>query len=708
MKFPGIRLRRFLRLLVCVGAIPAALPHPKTAPVTGRSSPSVLLITIDTLRADHLGCYGDREIRTPNIDALARQGFRFDHAYAQVPLTLPSHVVILTGTYPMFNHVRDFTGVGLPAHVGIISEAFERHGYATAAFVSAFVLDGSWGLRRGFQVYEDRFEANKYETRNPASIERRGGETVHQFLAWFERRPAKPFFVWLHLYDPHSPYDPPEPYRSEYAGHLYDGEIAYADAQLGRVFKALEDSGIYDHTLIAFMSDHGESLGQHGEDEHGFFIYNSTVRVPLILKFAGANVPGGKALRPVVGLVDVAPTLLRLAGIDDPLSRQFQGRSLAPWLSGQPASANLTAYAETYYPLNSFGWSPLKSLITSRYAFIDAPEPELYDLERDPEEKQNLYAGRRAEANALKDQLSDFERRYAGKMPTSAGPPLSQETLEKLKSLGYLAYSAPSAAGNATGNLPDPKSKAIVLHTILRASDLAEAGRFEDSDRLLEQVAQTETRLYVIPFMLAENTLHEHNLKAAQEQFLACLRLNPDFLQAIRGLARTYYADGQNEKAKPLLELAIHKNPHDFFAYYALGLIASGEKQYDQASKYFRASIREKPNYGPAYQGLGVAEVEQRNYQEALAELQKAASLGSQDHVLLNYLGTATLHTGHPEKAIGLYQQALAAKPNYFAARLNLAVALKQMGDLEKARREFKILCDSGSNLCQQFRQAFE
>ncbi len=675
--------------------------------------PNVLLITVDTLRADRLGCYGYRQIKTPNIDELARGGVRFDHAYAQVPLTLPSHAVILSGTYPMYNQVRDFTGVGLPASVGIVSEAFQRHGFATAAFVSAFVLDGSWwGLRRGFDVYDDRFDPKQYETRNPGNIQRRGDETVDQFLAWFAKRPSKPFFVWIHLYDPHSPYDPPEPFRSQYAGHLYDGEIAYDDAQLGRVFKALQEAKVYDRTLITFLSDHGESLGEHGEGEHGFFLYNSTIQVPLIIKPARrlTGSQEGKTVEAVASTVDVAPTLLRLAGIDDPLFRQFQGRSLVPLLSGQPTaeSRTRTAYAETLYPLNSFGWSPLKSLITPRYAYIEAPEPELYNLERDPAEKQNLYAQHRAEANSFKGQLDVFERRYAGRAPTPSGQPLSQETLEKLKSLGYLAYSAPAASTKPGVKLADPKSKVQVFRTILRASDLAQAGRFKEADRLVEQVAQTETKLYLVPFMRGEYASLEGRNKDAQEQFLACLKLNPDFLQAIMGLARAYHADGQNDKAKTFLELAVHKYPHDFLAHYGLGVIASEAKKFDQAILYFQACLREKPDYSLAFLGLGIAQVESLKYAEALPNLQRATGLGPQEVLRLNYMGIASDHTGDPQGAIKFYKQALSLAPDFTAARLNLAFAYQKTGETEKARREFKVLCDSGSSLCQQFRQYFQ
>jgi len=676
----------------------------------GESIPraNVLLITVDTLRADRLGCYGYRRVQTPNIDRLAREGVQFDRAMAQVPLTLPSHAVILTGTYPMYNQVRDFTGVGLPGNVGLLSEAFERHGYATAAFVSAFVLDGSWGLRRGFQTYDDVFDAKQFENRAPGSIERPAKETVDRFLSWLSSRPPQPFFIWLHLFDPHSPYSPPEPYRTQYAGHLYDGEIAYCDAQLGRVFEALKRAGAYDRTLIVLLSDHGESLGEHGEEEHGFFLYSATLRVPLIVKLAGGRPSRTSRVEAVVGTVDVAPTILQLLGLSDPLTHQFQGSSLASLIAGKAAGGDRVAYAETYYPRNSFGWSPLSALIGPRYSYIDAPNPELYDPTTDPGEKVNLYTQRRAEANALRARLETLVQRYSAKAGPVGGAPLPAETLEKLKSLGYMAYSAPAAPRDARGNLPDPKEKIKTYRAILRAADLAQAGRLNESDQVLRDIAQTETRLYLIPFMLAENAFHEGKLKEAQRQFLNCLKLNPEFSQGIMGAARAYHADHQNDKAKPLLQLALHQNPQNFLASYALGLIAAEEKQNAEAKRYFQAAIQDKPNYGPAYQGLGIAQVESQDYRAALASLERARALGPVSAVILNYLGIAVAHTSDPRQALELYRQALDQKPDYAAARLNLAFAYLKLGERENAQRHFKILCDSGSNLCQQFRQTFE
>src|SRR5579864_5281608 len=353
-----------------------------TTPPAAKRPPNVILITIDTVRADHVGCYGYKDIQTPTLDALAHDGIVFERALSQVPLTWPSHAVILTGTYPFQNGVQDFTGTPLDKKFRSVAQAFQQHGYATGAVVSAFALDRSWGLARGFDFYDDAFSPEEFASRDIGLVERRAGESVDRALAWLKRHSQRPFFFWLHLYDPHSPYDPPEPYRSQYKSHPYDGEIAYADHELGRLIDWLKRNQLYDRSLIVFLSDHGESLGEHGEQEHGFFVYDATVKIPLIVKPpAGSGIRRGRLTRPVE-TVAVASTLLHLAGIHDVTEKQFSSKGLF----GPGAEDSEESYSETFYPFSSFGWSPLHALETSRYHYIDAPEPELYDVTTDPEE----------------------------------------------------------------------------------------------------------------------------------------------------------------------------------------------------------------------------------------------------------------------------------------------------------------------------------
>jgi arylsulfatase A-like enzyme/Tfp pilus assembly protein PilF len=672
----------------------------------------VLLITVDTLRADRLGCYGARRVETPAMDALAQDGVRFANAYAQVPITLPSHTVILSGMYPASSGVRDFTNSGIPPNVGLLAEAFKRQGYVTAAFVSAFVLDGTWGFSRGFDTYDDHFDARQFETRNPGSIERRADATVGRLLAWLKARSggkssAQPFFVWLHLFDPHSDYNPPEPFRTRYAGRLYDGEVAYADSQLARLFGELRRSGEYDRALIALLADHGESLGEHGEDEHGFFVYNAATHVPFILKLPHSE-GARRVIAQPVGTIDLAPTLLDLLRLRDPIRGQFQGSSLASLALGRAASAERPVYSETYYPWSSFGWAPLRALVTRKFRFVEAPRAEIYDVAADPGETRNLIDSRRSDSEALRAELQNLERRYTARAATAKGPPLAPETVEKLKSLGYVAYSPPAAPRPAPSGLADPKDRLQTFKAILRATDLAATGRVDESNALLERARADEPRLYLIPFMLGENAARAQRWSEAETQFLACLKLNPSFQQAVMGLARAYIAQGNPAAARPWLELALHENPRNFLAYHGLGLAARSEKNLEESRRWFARAVEEKPSYAPSQQELGVVLVEMQRYEEAIGPLRRAAELGPESSVAANYLGTAYTNTNRLQEGITAYRRALEISEGYAIARLNLAFALLKSGDRTAARREFQILCQQGSPLCREYRSRFE
>ena len=688
---------------------PTGLCQSNSGRAAGRTP--VLLITIDTLRADRVGCYGARRVRTPAMDGLAADGVRFAHALAQVPITPPSHAVILTGTYPMYNGVRDFNSGALPKNVGVLAEAFQRDGYDTAAFVSSAVLESSWGFSRGFQTYDDHFDLRKVEITNLGTVERRAEQTVDHLLAWFKVRPAggttaRPFFVWLHLYDPHWPYEPPEPFRTQYTGHLYDGEVAYADSQLGRLFDYLRKEGLYDHTLIVLLSDHGESLGEHGEDEHAFFIYDSTLHVPLIFKLP-RGMASPRVVRRTVGLIDVAPTLLELLHMQDPLRRQFQGTSLASSILGRALAGERPVYAETYYPRNSFGWSELRSISSDRFKYIQAPRPELYDRLKDPQEMHNSYGERASLAAALREQLTSIERRYASTQPAAPAPPLPPETVEKLRSLGYVAFSAPVQPASA-GPLPDPKDRVKVFQGTMRAQGLGKAGRHEEANRLLESLAVEDPHLFVIPCLEAENLSHALRWQEAERSYLACLKLNPTFERGLMGLARAYMMEGELEKARPVLELVVHEYPRNFLAVYALGQVARRAGNHEEAYRFFRKAVEAMPFLGYFQEDLGITLVDLKRYQEALDPLIQAEKLGQEDPRLEHYLGTALANVGRYKEAVDHYQKALKMQPDLLPARLSLAFAYLNLGERDNAKREFQTLCQENPSLCEQYRKQFE
>src|SRR6266568_6547877 len=432
--------RHFIRLLTIFVAMPVALFA--TSPHAPKPRPNVILITIDTVRADHVGCYGAKNVQTPTLDSLGHDGIVFERAISQVPLTWPSHTVILTGTYPFQNGVQDFTGTPLDPKFRSVAQAFKKNGYATGAVVSAYVLDRTWGLARGFDFYDDAFAPEDFQNKDVGLVDRKAGDSVTHSIRWLttvlQKTPQRPFFLWLHLYDPHSPYDPPEPYLTNYRDHLYDGEIAYADHELGRLVTWLKRNQLYDRTLIVAVSDHGESLGEHGESEHGFFVYNAKVHIPLIVKPpAGSGFPPGHILRPAE-TTSVAPTLLQLAGLKDEIQKQFtsppllEQSKLRQAKTEQKSEDDQPAYSETFYTFNSFGWSPLHSLETTRYHYIDAPRPELFDLSVDPDEKNNLAPQQTATVAVLKEKLQALLRRDPFKASSVTNVGVTPEAAEKL------------------------------------------------------------------------------------------------------------------------------------------------------------------------------------------------------------------------------------------------------------------------------------
>ena len=666
-----------------------------TPPAHG-ASPNVILITIDTVRADHVGCYGAKDTQTPTLDALAHDGIVFERAISQVPLTWPSHTAILTGLDPFQNGVQDFTGQPLEPRFRSIAQAFQKHGYATGAVVSAFVLDRSWGLARGFDFYDDAFPAQAFANRDLGLVDRRAGESVTRALAWLQKNPRRPFFFWLHLYDPHSPYDPPEPYRTQYRNHPYDGEIAYADHELGRLITWLKRSQLYDRTAIVFLSDHGESLGEHGEQEHGFFVYNSTVRIPLIVKPpAGSGFRPGRVSRPVETTA-VPSTLLRLAGVHDEIEKQFHSKGVL-----LPSSeSDGEAYSETFYPFSSFGWSPLHALETSRYHYIDAPEPELYDLAADPEEKNNVAAHQTATVAVLKAKLEARLQDHPFVATHAAGSEISPDALEKLRALGYTAYRSPVSAEALASGLPDPKGKLWEFNLILKAEDALQGGEVDRAVELLSPVQEKDPKMYVIPFLLGEAALRKQDWTRAAEQLQRCMDLNPNFDSAMTGLARALAKLGRVDEAKNWLKKATGGNPDNYRAWYELGLLEAESDPAAAQSSYEKA-IAIQPNFSVGQRELGMLLFNQKNYAAAQSKFEKAIALGLDDAPLYNFLGICYNQTRQLQKSIRSHRAALKLDPKLAEAHLNLAYDYQLLHQPKTAREEYQKACDLEQSFCK-------
>lgn len=671
-----------------------------------QAAPNVILITIDTVRADHLGCYGAKNIQTPTLDSLARDGTVFERAISQVPLTWPSHAVILTGTYPFQNGVQDFTGQPLDERFRSVAQVFKQRGYATGAVVSAFVLDRSWGLARGFDFYDDAFAAEIFQTKDVGLVDRKAGESVTRALKWLNKnlaqtRPRRPFFFWLHLYDPHSPYDPPEPFRTQYRGHLYDGEIAYADHELARLIAWLKQNRLYDRSLIIMLSDHGESLGEHGEKEHGFFVYNSTVHIPLIVKApAGSGFRPGRVAKPVETTA-VAPTLLHLAGVKGMEEKQFQSSSLLGGTAEAegPGYEDL-AYSESFYSFSSFGWSPLHALQTIRYHYIEAPTPELYDVVADPGEKNNLAPQQAATVAVLEHKLQVLLRKNPFKPAESANSGLSSDALEKLRALGYVAFRSPVSPEALAAGLPDPKSKLWEFNAILEAGDAFHANNFPTGEALLTQVAEKDPQMYIVPFMLGEAAARAQKWEEASTAFQRCLQLNPAFDQAMTGLSRVLLYLGKTDEAVQWARNALKQNPANYRAWYQLGLIESKTDNNAAVADYQKA-VSIQGNFPPLQRDLGLLYFQQQNYAGAAEHLAKAAELGVNDAPLYNFLGIAYGHTHRLAKAVESYKQAIKLDPKLAEAHLNLGYAYQKLSQPAAAQKEYSEACRLQEKFCQ-------
>jgi choline-sulfatase len=681
-------------LLIAVFSATSQLLAAPQRTATSRARPNIILITIDTLRADHVGCYGAADVKTPTMDGLAKDGILFEHAFSQVPLTWPSHAAILTGTYPFQNGAQDFTGHPLAPQFRSTAQAFKQQGYATGAVVSSFVLDRSWGLARGFDSYDDAFAPTTFQQKDLGLVDRRASESVSHAIDWLKKNRQRPFFLWLHLYDPHSPYDAPEPFGTQYRDHPYDGEIAYADHELGRLIAWLKANRMYDRAGIVLLSDHGESLGDHGEKEHGFFIYNSTIRIPLIVKSPAGSKAVSKRIDPPAESIAVAPTLLRLAGVHDSIEKQFQTKGLLA-----DAATDESAYSETFYPFSSFGWNPLHSLETGRYQYIEAPEPELYDLIADPGEQKNIAAQQPATVSVLKGRLQQMLKNRPFSAKQTNGNSLNAEAAEKLRALGYVAYQSPVSTAALAKGLPDPKSKLWEFNSILQAADAFRANDFATGQALLGKVRERDPQMYLIPFMLGEAAIRQQKWDQAEAEMRKCLDLNPNFDQAMTGLATALLKQGNQGEAKKYLQDALKQNSQNYRAWYEMG-IADVRTNKQLAVADFERAIAIQPNFPFARRELGMLHFEQKDYVEAATHLAKAAELGMNDALLLNNLGICYSRTGRLQQAVANYQKALKADGNLAQAHLNLGFAYERLKRTAQAKAQYREACRLKAEFC--------
>lgn len=624
-----------------------------------KPQPNVVFITIDTLRADHLGCYGYKEIHTPNIDALAAHSVRFERAFTPVPVTLPSHTAIFTGTYPTYSGMHDFSGNKLSPKQPTLASVLKEQGYGTGAVVASAVLDSRFGLNHGFDFYYDHFDFNRLQESNLEDMERPGNVVADVALDWLGKNSHSKFFLWMHLYDPHYPYNPPAPYSQQYKDHLYDGEIAFADAQVGRLITFLKAKDLYRNTLIVLTGDHGESLGEHEERTHGFFIYNTTLHVPVIIHLPGAMT--GQVAPELVSLTDLMPTVLQILKIDVPVD--VQGHSLAPLLATKKEDDARSLYAETFLPRLHFNWSELRSVETEKYQFIEAPKPELYDLVSDPSETRNLYSDKKAVAAELQARLEALIHQYSADQELAEKTGLDPALMERLKSLGYAGF---SGGGNSTthdNSLPDPKDRIAVYELISDAIAESQHGDYQDSTDKLVAALKTEPRNVPVHYLLGLNYYRLHEFPEAVQEFQRVLQLSPDYELATFQLGLAYARTGDFDNAIQMLKRALELDGTNFSAAFNLGAAYSRKGMAPEAAAAFRQSITIYPEYAQGHRALGEMLLYRGQVDESLAELRRAEELDPRDPTTHAALAKALAAKGLNAEADEEMRKAQQARP---------------------------------------------
>jgi choline-sulfatase len=600
-------------------------------PAQAAIAPSnLLLVTIDTLRPDHLSCYGYDQVQTPNIDSLAMDGVRFAHAFTPIPITLPSHAVMLTGTYPMMSGMHDFSGNSLSSSQPTLATVLHARGYDTGAVIAAAVLDRRFGLNQGFDFYYDHFDFSRLAETNLDLMERSGDKVIDQALAWLAKPRRKPFFLWVHLYDPHHPYKPPPPFDEKYKANPYDGEIAFTDTQVGRLLSYLKQHALYKRTLVVLAGDHGEGLGEHGEKTHGFFIYNSTLHVPLIIKPVLGTKVADKVVAAQVSLVDLMPTVLGFLAA--PVPPKVQGKDLAGALVRGGEVKGSYLYSETYLPRIHFNWSELRGLQVRNYHFIAGPKPELYDTSKDPHEDQNLYTEKQAVSAELKSQLSDVIRQYTAEHELAQKSTLDAELAQRLQALGYTAFAA--GQGNALisdPKLPDPKDRIHVYEIVSEAIDDSQHGRFQQSIEKLKSTLTTEKNSVPIHYLLGLNYYRTKDFPNAITQFTTALQLSPNYMLANFNLGLAHAALGNDEEAIKYLNRTLELDPTNFNAAFDLGVSYLHKNMYAESTEAFRKSVTIYPDFAPGYKALGEMLVFQGKLAEGVMELRTAVRLAPGD-----------------------------------------------------------------------------
>ena len=650
---------------------------------------NLLLITLDTTRADRLGCYGYGPAATPALDALASNGTVFEHAFSQIPLTLPSHCSIMTGRYPREHGVRLNGREALGDVHPTLADAFRSHDYRTGAFVASFVLDDRFGLARGFEVYEDDVEPTSAES-SPLGWEQRADVVTDRALAWLNTLDDAPFFAWVHYFDPHDPYVSSMEYESE-GRDPYDGEIAFMDEQIRRLTGWLNSTGLADRTLVVVAGDHGEAFGEHGERGHGLFLYNTTLHVPLIFVHPDAVEIGGR-VSAIVEMVDIYPTVMELFGWASPAG--LRSRSLAVALEGGELQ-EVAAYAESDYARHAFGWAQQRSLITHRWKYVLSTKPQLFDRLADEAEDLNVLDEHPDVAVGL---LETLQARYRSMKPGHAAVAVWDDKARRaITSLGYVSDGGPGSDEFFVEGLADPKDRLGALDKFDFALQILKGAapeRFALALPLLERIAAESPRSLIFQYMLGTTYLKAGRLEHAVEALRDALKVDADHASSYATMGEALAGLGRVEEAAQNFRNALDREDFraDTHAKYADVLHALGRTE--EAQEHYRSALTLYPEQPRVHQRLGMLLALEGDLPRAIHHLQ-ASLAGEPDDPQVHYnLGAAYFQTQQHSRAIQHFREAVRRRPKYGRAWLSLGMALVTIGNVAEAKDAFQAAKD--------------
>ncbi|MGA1867787.1 MAG: tetratricopeptide repeat protein [bacterium] len=646
--------------------------------------PNILLITIDTLRADHLSCYGYSEIVTYSLDMLAREGMQFIRAYTPVPITLPSHASIMTGKYPISHRVMDNGVFALNNEEETLAECLKKEGYVCAAFIGSFVLDSQFGLAQGFDVYADNLDPNR-GVDEPQQIglrypERRGDAVLNDFIQWLDGYEASadssPFFAWVHFFDPHYTYEPPEPFSSQFKDNLYDGEIVYTDFCLKRLFDKLMAYDEWDSSWIIVVGDHGEGLGEHQEKYHGVFLYNSTLHVPLIMRYP-KFIPSS-IISSQVRTIDIAPTILDVLGIKP--FKKTDGISFAALFEGGSFN-DAILYCQSEYGMNGYGWAPLEGIQEDGWKYIRAPRAELYNMRHDKGELDNLFNDEPEKVQEMGSALEKVKALLVNNSEAPAPVPMDNETAQKLFSLGYVFRGDVKDGDYA--QLPDPKDQVDLLDDMDMATYYHEMGDNEKAlERFAKVIARDPKNLYVHSMIgIIHQNRGEYDL--AEAAFLEVLKIRSDYLDTHLRLAGIYERQGRFSSALEQMKLGLKDASKKDDVYYAMGLLHEKMGNYELAIESFKEALKIAPENYKIYYSLGSMYHKKGLTSEAISYYTRSLELNARDPAVYNNLGLLYFDKNQLEEAKEAMLKAIELAPD-------IEVHYKNLGDIYFKEKEYE------------------